>query len=85
MHLFYDKSIKVDKTSYVPDIDECTSVTHKCSADAVCSNTEGSYSCSCNAGLHGDGRYCEGELTSDVRLSLTSLVAHYCRSLSRFV
>ena len=43
------------------DINECVSPeTNDCDLNAECSNTEGSYSCSCNEGYTGDGRNCTG-------------------------
>ncbi|RMX47721.1 hypothetical protein pdam_00012358, partial [Pocillopora damicornis] len=41
------------------DVNECTEGSHGCSADAVCINTEGSYTCSCKPGYSGDGRTCK--------------------------
>ena len=40
------------------DIDECATNTHDC--DQLCTNTDGSFECSCNSGftLSGDGRTC---------------------------
>ncbi|XP_022809519.1 neurogenic locus notch homolog protein 2-like, partial [Stylophora pistillata] len=40
------------------DIDECATETHSCNANAVCSNTKGSYKCSCKPGYFGDGKIC---------------------------
>ncbi|CAH3133277.1 unnamed protein product [Porites lobata] len=41
------------------DIDECTRGTHNChSSLASCTNTAGSFSCSCNNPYSGDGRTC---------------------------
>ena len=41
------------------DIDECTSGTHNChSSLASCTNTVGSFSCTCNSPYFGDGRSC---------------------------
>jgi len=40
------------------DIDECARNNGGCSDDAVCSNTEGSFTCSCNDGFEGDGFTC---------------------------
>ncbi|KAL9961339.1 hypothetical protein ACROYT_G030257 [Oculina patagonica] len=38
--------------------DECTAATHTCDANAVCSNTHGSYNCTCKQGFAGDGHNC---------------------------
>jgi len=42
-------------------MDECTANYHICDNNAVCQNTEGSYTCSCKAGYTGDGKNCSGE------------------------
>ena len=38
------------------DIDECDS--SPCHPNASCSNTEGSFICTCNSGYMGDGMFC---------------------------
>lgn len=43
------------------DIDECANPeANDCETNAVCNNTEGSYSCSCVSGYKGDGKNCTG-------------------------
>ena len=42
------------------DIDECAYYADCCHGDATCTNTEGSFTCSCNEGFTGDGKQCEG-------------------------
>ena len=42
------------------DIDECARGIHSCSPLAVCSNTPGSYNCTCSSGTMGDGFTCSG-------------------------
>ena len=40
------------------DIDECEIGTAECSAHATCTNTDGDYNCTCEAGYCGDGFIC---------------------------
>ncbi|XP_068702915.1 uncharacterized protein [Montipora foliosa] len=40
------------------DIDECSASPLVCDENAVCSNTLGSYQCSCKVGFTGDGKSC---------------------------
>ncbi|XP_064595157.1 mucin-like protein isoform X2 [Liolophura sinensis] len=40
------------------DIDECKDTTHDCSENADCKNLNGSHSCTCHRGYHGDGQKC---------------------------
>ncbi|XP_067048025.1 uncharacterized protein [Acropora muricata] len=40
------------------DIDECTASPSACHSDAQCSNTIGSYRCTCNPGHTGNGKTC---------------------------
>ena len=42
------------------DIDECTSKIHNCDRNALCKNTEGSFTCTCKPGYKGDGKKCKG-------------------------
>ena len=46
--------------NYILDIDECTSGSHNCHADATCHNNTGSFYCICNTGYTGTGTVCEG-------------------------
>ena len=48
----------------VLDIDECSSNSHSCDANAVCNNTRGSYTCACKLGYSGDGKNCTGKVLS---------------------
>ena len=42
------------------DIDECSTGTHSCSADAECNNIKGSHNCQCKSGYSGNGHTCTG-------------------------
>lgn len=58
----YDRivDLKIILKRFSPDVGECSSGLHSCSADAVCSDTKGSYKCSCKPGYSGDGWSCNG-------------------------
>ena len=55
-----DKCV-LNNYNYITDINECASYNGGCSQ--TCSNTPGSYSCSCNSGcvLNIDGHNCTGQ------------------------
>lgn len=42
------------------DTDECEIETDNCHGDAICKNTDGSFSCKCNKGYQGNGTSCTG-------------------------
>ena len=43
------------------DIDECAAGSHSCSQNARCSNTIGSFTCTCHSRYYGDGVNCTSE------------------------
>jgi len=55
------------------DVDECETDPHPCGTNAGCTNTYGSFSCSCNTGYSGNGVTCTGRQyfrsTSDLRIT----------------
>ena len=46
------------------DIDECSADPSPCDSNADCTNTDGSYSCTCTPGYTGDGSTCQGRSIS---------------------
>ena len=53
------KSFITNNLSISPDVDECGSQeTNVCHSNASCSNTDGSYDCSCLPGFSGNGFDC---------------------------
>ena len=45
------------------DVDECTSGTANCDANAMCSNSPGGFTCTCNSGFEGNGQTCAPSTT----------------------
>ena len=46
------------------DTDECKYDLDNCHADAVCTNTNGSFNCACLTGYSGNGISCQGKVPS---------------------
>ena len=51
-------------TFFSIDIHECELETDNCHVNANCTDTIGSFECSCNSGFEGDGVNCTSELES---------------------
>ena len=62
------------------DVNECLDQIDDCDSNATCSNTPGSYACSCNAGYTGDGRTCVGKEYLYV-ISMFSPISQWRRAL----
>ena len=52
---------KLSNSIRVADIDECTTDTDNCDANAVCDDNDGSFSCACKSGYNGDGTTCRSK------------------------
>ena len=58
-------------TVYVPlDINECAMGTDNCAPEATCTNTEGSFTCTCNHGYTGSGTVCTGRFLGPLFVSM---------------
>ena len=53
--------VRVTMVCVCTDIDECEDGTDSCGENADCTNTDGSYTCSCLSGYSGDGMTCDGK------------------------
>jgi len=42
------------------DVDECSGESSPCDVNADCTNSDGSYSCTCKQGFTGNGTICQG-------------------------
>lgn len=65
-HLYFCKRFLI----FFTDINECSTATHNCHADADCTNVKGSFNCTCKHGYEGSGRYCEGLLELKIVLAV---------------
>lgn len=54
-------------------MDECSDGTAICDLNANCTNTIGSYTCSCNSGFTGDGTNCSGKQKCHMEISLRNM------------
>lgn len=46
------------------DVDECSDKADDCDVNADCTNTDGSFYCTCRSGFEGNGRSCKGDQLS---------------------
>ena len=58
--------------SLSPDIDECQIVPSLCHSDADCTDSDGSYECTCREGYSGNGTLCTGNIV----LPLSDILIH---------
>ena len=58
------------------DIDECVGDS-PCDVNAVCHNTESSYTCQCGEGYSGTGMQCEGIVSVDKTIPVSSHTLHH--------
>lgn len=61
----------------VIDIDECSSLSNPCMENSVCSNTKGSYVCTCKPGYLDIGHSCKGNIFVTNLYSLTDNLIKY--------
>ena len=52
------------------DIEECDLDTDNCDVNANCTDTDGSFICTCNQGYEGDGVNCTGMCVYELKLTI---------------
>jgi len=62
-------------TTLHADINECENGDDNCHENANCTNTEGSFTCSCNPGYAGDGVICTSKLPLII---LVTVILYFC-------
>ena len=60
------------------DIDECMVNMDNCADNAVCMDTDGSYTCTCNPGYTGDGVMCSGRSNVCAQKNVSLKQCHEC-------
>ena len=48
----------------ITDVDECEAGNHTCDENAECTNTEGTFNCTCRSSYFGDGFKCLCEINN---------------------
>ena len=68
---------------FTADIDECLVDPSLCDKNAACTNSEGSYRCTCKQGFTGVGAVCEGTYKFSEKVIMTSV--RYISFLLHFI
>ena len=63
-HWFYSVVTTHNTCLFILDIDECAEKTDNCNDNAKCTNTIGSFTCTCKEGYTGNGVNCKGTYSS---------------------
>ena len=56
---------------FYTDIDECAEIDGLCAVNATCTNTDGSYNCTCDTGFIGNGTSCGEHFHNEEVLSVS--------------
>ena len=59
------------------DVNECVTGSDRCHDNATCSNSDGSYLCTCGCGYIGNGTICEGKLLTKISCLMKYSVTLY--------
>ena len=60
LHIQYVVKLLSCMNFIIADINECELETYPCSSNANCTDTDGSFNCTCREGFEGDGFNCTG-------------------------
>lgn len=66
------------------DIDECSSDPSPCDENGDCTNSDGSYSCTCKQGFAGNGTVCNGMRELSVSLYIIPAKIFLCHNPMEF-
>jgi len=55
------------------EVNECTLGTHNCNTNAICTNTIGSYLCTCKIGYFGNGFNCSGNISKFIKIDIIKM------------
>ena len=64
------------------DVDECSDGSHNCDTNAQCTNTEESFTCTCNSGYSGNGAICQGNKDFESLLLIATILRKYVYKLN---
>ena len=62
------KLLSFNLLTHSPDVNECAGNVSVCDEHANCTDSEGSFLCTCNTGFSGDGYNCSSEILASIKL-----------------
>ena len=62
------KLLSFNLLTHSPDVNECAGNVSVCDDHANCTDSDGSFLCTCNTGFSGNGYYCSSEILASIKL-----------------